>query len=415
MLLKFVKRRTLEDTVGASGSKLKCDSFSLTVPPDAVVGKAVRISFTWYEYQPEASEGVDESHITDLVVLHPCGEHFAKEVELRFDMEHVLLSEEVNAFLLYEERRAGSFIPSPVEVSTSSVYGDMTAVLHRSSLDVNTNHFCKFFACLLGCVGHCYRTLAYGRWAKGEALRSQATAAIDIFFTSSRPSHVDFVERCHRGMPVLLNGNATIYFPKRGRFTLDVAKVSDGWELVSPAAISIEKEELVQAKRHSSKFLTRSFVLKKSADDAGELWLEIHLTDDVKTNCIFSLKEYAALHVGLGLVSIVLAKCLFFRVHALRRLQWTKVRRRMHALLFFLLPYTGCFRMFLDDVSESTRYITNDSSNLLYTFEYDCAFSMQRLIFAEFRQAKNSSIYRSESSVNGNSSLGISTSEIQLI
>ena len=298
MKLKFTKALTVEGDVDELGGKLECELFSLTVPPAAVVGKRMRIGFTLYEYRPEESESVDEDHVTDLVVLHPCGKHFAKEVTISFNMKHVLRPQNHDACLLYEERDSGAFIASPVRAFKSAkVYGEMTAVLHEFSLDVTTNHFCKFFSCLFRCVGHCYRALAFGRWAKGEA---QMTAAIDLLFTSSRPSHVDFVKEERRSMPVLLNSNATIYFPRRGRFTLEVTDVSDGWELVSRTTMSIEKQELKQARSHASKTCTRSFLLKKTKEDAGELWLEVLLTDDFKTECILLLKEYSALQARIS-------------------------------------------------------------------------------------------------------------------
>ena len=303
MTLSFTRTTTVEEEIDELGGKLESEFFSLTIPRGAVMGNPVRIGFTIYEYQPEAAEGVeDDCYITDILVLHPRGTCFAKNVTVSFNLTTVIFSEKKIPTLLYDEEETGLFLPSPVEPAESTVFDNMTAILNPSRLDINTKHFCKFFACFRRCIGHCYRTLAFGRWTKGESLHLQ-TATIDLHFTSTRRKYVDYVEKCNRGMPVLLKDNATIYFSKKecsGRFNIEVNKISYGWELQSSSPMSIEKEELTRAKKHLSKFCTRFFKLKKIEKDAEKPWLEIRLTDEEKTDCILLLDEYASLHVRLN-------------------------------------------------------------------------------------------------------------------
>ena len=53
----------------------------MTIPPGAIVGGTLRAGFTVYEYQPEKSKGVEDgTEVTDIIVLHPCGSEFAKNV-----------------------------------------------------------------------------------------------------------------------------------------------------------------------------------------------------------------------------------------------------------------------------------------------------------------------------------------------
>ena len=302
MTLSFTRTQTVEEDVGESGGKLDSDFFSLTIPRGAVTGNAVRIGFTVYEYQPEASEGVENDlYITDILALHPCGTRFARNVTISFIMKAAVFSDDQRATLLYEEQDTGLFRSSSVGALKSTVFDKMTASLHPfSSLDIDTKHFCKFFACLRGCIGHCYRTLAFGRWTKGESSQLE-TATIDLHFTSTRRTHVDVVERCNRGMPALLKDtNATIYFSKKGKFTLSVNRTSYGWELQSSSPVSIAEQELIRAKKQPSKFCTRFFKLKKVKMNAEKPWLEICLTDDEKTDCTLLLDEYPSLHVRLN-------------------------------------------------------------------------------------------------------------------
>ena len=298
MKLSFTRTTTVEEEIDELGGKLESEFFSLTIPRGAVMGNPVRIGLTIYEYQSEASEGVeDDCYITDILVLHPRGTRFAKNVTVSFNLKTVIFSEEQSATLLYDEEETGLFLPSLVGPVESTVFDKMTAILNSSVFDINTKHFCKFFACFRRCIGHCYRTLAFGRWSKGESLQLKK-ATIDLHFTSTRPKYVDVVERCNRGRPVLLKDNALIYFSKKGKFNIEVNKISYGWELQSSAPMSIEKQELYRAKRHSSKFCSRAFTLIKIKEDAKELWLEVRLTDEGKTNCTLILDEYSSFYVS---------------------------------------------------------------------------------------------------------------------
>ena len=302
MTLSFTRTTTVEEEIDELGGKLESEFFSLTIPRGAVMGNPVRIGFTIYEYQPEASEGVeDDCYITDILVLHPRGTCFAKNVTVSFNLKtvifSVIFSKNQSPTLLYDEEETGLFLPASLGPVESTVFDKMTAILNSSFLDIITKHFCKFFACFRRCIGHCYRTLAFGRWSKGESLQLEK-ATIDLHFTSTRPRYVDVVERCNRGRPVLLKDNALIYFSKKGRINLAVNKISYGWELQSSAPMSIEKQELYRAKKHSSKFCSRAFTLIKIKEDAKELWLEVRLTDEGKTNCTLILDEYSSLHVS---------------------------------------------------------------------------------------------------------------------
>ena len=342
MKLKFTKTQTVEKNIDAAGGNLNWKSFSLTVPPDAVLGNAIRIGFTLYEYQRKESEGIGENHITDLVALHPCGQPFAKEVNVSFNVEHPLLPEELNAFLLYEERNENFFVSSAVGECKSRVYGEMKAVLRQSSLDIMTKHFCKLF-CIFGCVGHCYRALAYGRWAKG-ALKSPAT--IDLFFTSSQQSHIDYVKRNNSGMPVLEDTNVTVYFSKAGVNTLDVEEISDGWKIGSPKNVSIENQELKQAERNKEQFCKRSFRLEKAKGATDNFLLTIHFTNEVKRTkyrYTLSLSEYPTDHVSTDLESnMSLVNVVGFLERSFAGVfSW---RGSVEAPFFSQLLCTDCFR-----------------------------------------------------------------------
>ena len=79
MTLKFSKAQTVVDYVDESGGEIESEFFLLSIPPGAVVGSAVNVGFTVYEYQSEESEGVDDdADITDLLVLHPCGKKICR-------------------------------------------------------------------------------------------------------------------------------------------------------------------------------------------------------------------------------------------------------------------------------------------------------------------------------------------------
>ena len=287
MTLKFTRTQTVEEDVDELGSKIECYGFSLTIPPGAVEGSAVRLGFTVYEYQPEASEGVeDDCLITDILVLHPCGTRFAKDVAITFN---TTCNTSESATLLYETQETGFFVPFSLKAPQSTLCDGDTVKRCLPFVDIYTKHFCKsIFAFFCG-AGHCYHALAFGRWTKGESLRVIKTATIDLYFTSTK--YTDLVERCNKGMSELLNRNATIYFPKKGRFTLAVNRTFSDWKLESSALMSIEKQELSEAMKNSSKFCKRTFKLKKMVTDAKEPRLEVRLTDGEKTDCTFILNE----------------------------------------------------------------------------------------------------------------------------
>ena len=87
------------------GGKIECYGFSLTIPPGAVEGSAVRLGFTVYEYQPEASEGVeDDCLITDILVRHVA---HALPRTLHFN---TTCNTSESASLLYETQETGLFL-----------------------------------------------------------------------------------------------------------------------------------------------------------------------------------------------------------------------------------------------------------------------------------------------------------------
>ena len=64
MTLKFAKAQTVLKCVNKSGDKIESEFFSLSIPPGAVVGSAISVGFTVYEYQSEESESVEDD--TDI-------------------------------------------------------------------------------------------------------------------------------------------------------------------------------------------------------------------------------------------------------------------------------------------------------------------------------------------------------------
>ena len=290
MKLVFKKAQTLQKDVGEAGGKISCEFSTVTIPPGAIIGQTLLTGFTIYEYQPEESEGVqDDTEVTDVIALHPCGANFAKNVEIRMTFN----SSDRFCFLLYEGPAVGCFSATVCKSGTpTQITSGMTATHNLSSIDISTRHFCKLFACLFGCAGHCYRPLAFGRWTKGESLR---TATIDLHFTSSKLSYVDHVERCNKGLPRLLKDyNVRLFFLRSDPIGLKITRISPGWELVSTPPRKIPKQELIQAKKSPSKYCSRSFTLKRILEDAEDPWLEVQLTGGKTTDCLLTLKEYTS-------------------------------------------------------------------------------------------------------------------------
>ena len=307
MTLKFKKAQTLQEDIGEAGGVIASESFTVTIPPGAIVGRTLRTGFTVYEYQPKESENADhDAEVTDMIVLHPCGTKFAKKVEIRMKFYDCFQSE---TCLLYEGPKdgifSGTFFVDRSAFTSSTIALDvgMTASLSPSSIDISTKHFCKLFACLFGCAGHCYRAMAFGRWAKGDSPHS---ATIDLHFTSSKLLYVDYVDRCNKGFPLLLNCNVTIFYSPPKLFCvfqsdpvylpieLEVVAISPGWKLISTPPKNIHKQELTQAKKSPSKYCSRSFTLKREDTYAEDPWLEVQLTGGKKTDCLLTLKEYTS-------------------------------------------------------------------------------------------------------------------------
>ena len=292
MTLKFTKAQTIVDYVDECGGEIKSQYFSLNIPPGAVVGSAVNVGFTVYEYQSEESEGVEnDTDITDLLVLHPCGKKFAENVTIRMSLLSCV--DHQRALLFYEGPDSVSFSDTCVGVNLTEVHGGIgiSALLRESYLDITTSHFCKFFACLFGCVGHTYHTLAFGRWGKGEA--SLKEAVIDIHFTSPRTSHVVKNLKRNESLSLLLEQNARIYFD--GTVNLEVKNICADWQLISDAIMPIDERSLKQAKKNADKYHTQSLTLKKQKEDAASYpWIELRLTGGRKTNVSFTLKKYSS-------------------------------------------------------------------------------------------------------------------------
>ena len=307
MTLIFRKTQTLLKDIGEAGGEIASESFTVAIPPGAIVDRTLRTGFTVYEYQPEESKNVhDDTEVTDIIVLHPCGTKFAKNVKIRMNYNS---SRQSDISLLYEGPDVGVFYTTLLHYSFVMVNrnvdyeaerplrlghdgAEMTAKLSPSSIDMSTTHFCKLFACLFGCAGHCYRPLAFGRWIKGESLR---TATIDLHFTSSKSSYVDYVERCNKGLPQLLKDyNVMLFFSQSDPIRLAITRISPGWELISTPPKGIPKRELTQAKKSPSKYCSRSFTLKREDEDANNPWLEVQLSGGKKTDCLLTLKEYTS-------------------------------------------------------------------------------------------------------------------------
>ncbi|XP_065840356.1 uncharacterized protein [Oscarella lobularis] len=317
MTLVFRKTQTLRKDIGEAGGVIASESFTVTISPGAIVDRSLRTGFTVYEYQPEESKNVDDdTEVTDIIVLHPCGTKFAKNVEIRMNYNN---SWQSDISLLYEGPHVGVFYTTSLHYSFVTVNrneaelplcldhdgAEMTASLSRSSIDISTKHFCKLFACLFGCAGHCYRPLAFGRWIKGESLR---TATIDLHFTSSKSSYVDHVERCNKGLPQLLKDyNVRLFLSRSDPIRIKITRISPGWNLISTSPREISKQELIQAKKSPSKYCSRSFMLEKEDEDAADVpWLEVQLTGGKKTDCLLTLKEYTSSLVLVRLKQLVL-------------------------------------------------------------------------------------------------------------
>ena len=324
MTLIFKEAQTLQEDIGEAGGVIASESFTVTIPPGAIVGRTLRTGFTVYEYQPEESKNADDdtddgAEVTDMIVLHPCGTKFAKNVEIRMKFYDCFQSE---TCLLYEGPKdgifSGMFFDRPAFTSpTITLDVGMTASLSPSSIDISTKHFCKLFACLFGCAGHCYRALAFGRWARGDSPHS---ATIDLHFTSSKLSYVNHVERCNKGWPQLLKDfNVRLFFSRSDPIMLKITRVSSGWELISTPPREIPKQELTQAKKSPSKYCSRSFSLKRifKVDDP---WLEVQLTGGKKTDCLLTLKEYISSPVVRAKENVFTVSYLCFRLVTLKPL-----------------------------------------------------------------------------------------------
>ena len=216
---------------------------------------------------------------------------FAEDVTIRISLLSCV--EHQRAFLFYKGPDSVSFSDTCVGVNLTQVRGGigMSAILRESYLDITTKHFCMFFACLLGCVGHTYHTLAFGRWGKGET--SLKEAAIDIHFTSPKTSHVVKNLKRNESLPLLLEQNARIYF--NGTVNLEVKNICAGWQLISDAIMPIDERSLQQAKKKATKYHTQSLTIKKQNEEAANYpWIELRLTGGGKTNAVFTLKEYSS-------------------------------------------------------------------------------------------------------------------------
>eukprot|EP00118_Oscarella_pearsei_P023666 m.286368 g.286368 ORF g.286368 m.286368 type:complete len:942 (+) comp40691_c0_seq78:361-3186(+) len=296
MVLKFRKMEMLEKNVGPRGAKIRSEFSSLTIPEEAFCEEreSVHLGFTVYAFDEEESEGVlEDTVVTDLLVFHPCGESFTKDVTVNLSHDG-LLWRGAPVALLYEPQQEGSFdatwIPYGSE-AYSAVRGcpGMNANVDPNSIEVNMRHFCKFFACLFHCKGHKFRILAYGRSLK------MASKTIDIHFTSCRSRHVEVVKSCYKGLSMIAEDNVFLYFSRGTRnklnAVLNAVHDSPGWIQTGEKALEnpLDERELKKAKRVPGQFCTRTLMLEKIKTDAVEdLQIGIHITGE-KTNCWFTL------------------------------------------------------------------------------------------------------------------------------
>ena len=287
MTLNFTKGQTVDKCVEQSGGKVESEFFSLIFPPEAVEGSAVKVGFTVYEYQSEESEGVEEdTDITDLLVLHPCGIKFAKNVTIKMKLSSCVEDQRVFLFykgphsVLYTDTCVG-VIPTKVREETfiyilhdSYCETEMSAVLHDSYLDITTKHFCGFFAMLFGCSGHDYRVVAIGNWKVGDT--SIKDAVIDIYFTSEKNSPPEIEERKRRS-PLLIDNCVRIYF--NGAVSIEVGNILSGWKLVTETPILMDERSIKEAMKCS--YHVESLMLKKPQNEEAAnlpLPLELRLT-----------------------------------------------------------------------------------------------------------------------------------------
>ncbi|XP_065836068.1 uncharacterized protein [Oscarella lobularis] len=294
MTLKFAKAQTVLKCVGQSGDTIESEFFSLIIPPGAVVGSAINVGFTVYEYQSEESESVeDDTDITDLLFLHPCGEEFAENVTIT--MRLLPRFEQKQAFLFYKAPHSVSFSSTCVGVNPTEVHGGtgMSAVLHESYLEITTQHFCRFFAGMFHCFGHKYYVLAFGRWTSGQNFPHLTKAVVDIRFTSSRMRFINELKARYKHLPLLLDQSVTIYF--KDPVSLQCKNVSSGWRLHSNKVMRIEKRSLQQARRSVIKHHTESLTLEKRKEEASDqIWLEVRLMCGRRRRSILlTLQEYS--------------------------------------------------------------------------------------------------------------------------
>ena len=299
MTLKFTEGQTVDKYVDQSGGKVESEFFSLIFPPDAVEGSAVKVGFTVYEYQSEESEGVEEdTDITDLLELHPCGMKFAKNVTIK--MRLLSCVEDQRLFLFYngpdsisvyrdylsliDDDDSNSYTDTCVGVIPTEVRRGrlqtllrgtgMSAVLHDSYLDITTKHFCGFFAMLFGCSGHDYRVIAIGNWNIGDTLIKDAV--IDIYFTSEKNAPPEIEERKKRS-PLLIDNCVRIYF--NGAVSIEVRNILSGWTLVTETPILMDERSIKEAMKCS--YHVESLMLKKPQNEEAAnlpLPLELRLT-----------------------------------------------------------------------------------------------------------------------------------------
>ncbi|XP_065828798.1 uncharacterized protein [Oscarella lobularis] len=284
MRLEFTKGQTVQVHVDRWGGEVESEFFSISIPPGAVVSSAgVKVGFTVYEYQSEESKGVKkDTDITDLLVLHPCGIRFAKDVIIKMRLLSFVKDQRV--FLFYKGPGSVSYTDTCVGVIPTKVRGGtvrtfflgtkMSAVLHDSYLDIATKHFCGFLAMLFGCSGHDYRVVAIGNWKIGDA--SIEYAIIDIYFTSEKNAPPEIEERKKRS-PLLFDNCVRIYFS--GAVSIEVRNILSGWKLVTDTPILVDEGSIKEAMKCS--YHVESLMLTKPKNEEAAnlpLPLELHLT-----------------------------------------------------------------------------------------------------------------------------------------
>eukprot|EP00118_Oscarella_pearsei_P018989 m.198750 g.198750 ORF g.198750 m.198750 type:complete len:424 (+) comp39562_c0_seq55:869-2140(+) len=286
MVMNFKILKTVDIDVSPTGAAVESDFFSLTVPAGAISAeeKNVRLGFTIYTFDEATSEGVQETvAVTDLLVLHPCGATFRKEVAVKFNHTVGSLDSNSSIILFYEPPNRGSFLPTWVPYQQDSYFNiegatGMKSRLHSSSIQIDTLHFCKFFACIFGCRGHVFRVLAFERPGK------ENSKTIDVHFTSCREKYVNAVKSCCKGLTPLVNSNATLHFSRLHPTQIVINSVSPGWTRTTEDTFRsiLDSRELKKAKSVPEKFCTRTLILERDDENAlrqgdEELRVVIHI------------------------------------------------------------------------------------------------------------------------------------------